>query len=417
MRLVVNVPTFNERENIEEVIKKILKESKNLPGVDLHVLVSDSNSPDGTGQIVKKISSSNPRVHYLNVREMGLGVGVYKGHRFAIDRLKADVLAQMDGDLSHDPATLPQMYSYIKKGFSLVNGSRLTKGGSNLLGWHRRLFTRGSALYCKISWGTFNLTEYTNSYRMFTKKLFESINFAKVPWKSKTYIIQPAFLHAALETGAKIKEVPITFRDRKKGYSKAKIVSYTFEVLKFGLKIRLQKSKTIIKFLIVGATSYYLSAALLGILNRGEVYAIPFLSKYVIFSLSKPLLSHLPSEAASKLLFFNLNRLFVSAVISIEVAIIYNFFFHDNWTFKYRSRHDSPLTRLLKFNFSSIASPIIQLVSIHVAAQVLKLHEQVGLAVGVVLGLFINYLVNVLWIWKEKSAPESSSAKTKSQPA
>ncbi|MDP2632483.1 MAG: glycosyltransferase [Candidatus Curtissbacteria bacterium] len=394
MKLVVNIPTYNEKENIEEVIKKVLAQSKNLKNVDLHVLVSDSHSPDGTGSIVKKISQTNPRVHYLDVVQMGLGVGVYKGHRFAVDRLKADVLAQMDGDLSHDPSTLPQMYEYIKKGNSLVNGSRLMKGGKNMLGWHRRLFTRGSAIYCKVSWGTFNLTEYTNSYRMFTKKLFESIDFSKVPWKSKTYIIQPAFLHAAIVAGAKIKEVPITFQDRKKGYSKAKIVSYTFEVLKFGLKIRILKSKVIIKFLIVGATSYYLSAALLGILNRGEVYAVPFLSKFVIFSLSKPLFS---------------NNLFLSSVIAIEFAIIYNFIFHDNWTFKSRSHHDPKIVRLLKFNFSSISSPLIQLVSIHFAVQVLKLHEQAGLAAGVLFGLFVNYFVNILWIWKDKPAHQKTA--------
>ena len=125
------------------------------------------------------------------------------------------------------------MVKHIFDGYDLVIGSRLIKGGKNLLGWHRRLFTSGSALYSKIAWGTFSISEYTNSYRVFTKQLFEKINFAKVPWKSKTYIIQPAFLYAAITAGAKIKEVPITFTDRKKGYSKAKIVSYILDVLKF----------------------------------------------------------------------------------------------------------------------------------------------------------------------------------------
>src|SRR3989338_4978893 len=118
MRLVVNVPTYNEKENIEEIIKKI--------------------------------SQINPKVHYLDVKQKGLGVGIYKGHRWAIDKLKADILAQMDGDLSHDPQVLPQMVDYIKKGYDLVNGSRLISGGKNLLGLHRRIFTRGSALFCKI---------------------------------------------------------------------------------------------------------------------------------------------------------------------------------------------------------------------------------------------------------------------------
>src|SRR3989304_1722795 len=177
MRLVVNIPTYNEKENIEEVIRRVLAVAKKIPDIDLHVLISDSHSPDGTDKIVKNITRSNPKVHYLDVKERGLGVGLVKGHRFAIDRLKADILAQMDGDLSHDPQTLPEMVSYIQEGYDLVNGSRLMKNGKNLLGWHRRLFTRGSALFCKLSLGTFKVTEYTNSYIAFNSRLLENICF------------------------------------------------------------------------------------------------------------------------------------------------------------------------------------------------------------------------------------------------
>ncbi|HSX18672.1 MAG TPA: glycosyltransferase [Candidatus Saccharimonadales bacterium] len=401
MRLVVIVPTYNEKDNVEEIIKKILSEGKNFPqGTDLHVLISDSHSPDGTGDVVKKITKTNPKVHYIDVKERGLGIGLVKGHRYAIDKLKADVLAQMDADLSHDPSTLPQMLKAINEGYDLVNGSRLAKGGHNLLGWHRRLFTRGSALYCKLTWGTFKLSEFTNSYRVFTKKLFEKIDFTKIPWKSKTYIIQPAFLYAAIKAGAKIKEIPITFTDRKNGYSKAKIVSYTLDVLIFGLKVRLEKSKTIIKFLIVGTTSYFLSATILGLLYRGEAYVIPFLSKIPIRIFSKPLLSAISETGTNTIAFISLDRLFVASIIAIEVAIIYNFFLHENWTFKDRSHTGLILTRLFKFNLSSIASPIIQIVTISVFANVLRLHEQIGLAVGVFIGLFVNYFVNILWIWK-----------------
>lgn len=396
MRLVVNIPTYNERDNVEEIIKKILNERRKLPNIDLHILVSDSHSPDGTSEIVKKIQKENPRVHYLDVKDRGLGIGIVKGHRYAIDKLKADILAQMDGDLSHDPSTLPQMYDEVSKGFDLIVGSRLMKGGKNRLGWHRRLFTKGSALFCKISWGTFHLTEYTNSYRMFTKKLFEKINFNKVPWKSKTYIIQPSFLYAAIIAGAKIKEIPITFQDRKKGYSKAQIVAYTIDVIKFGIKVRFQKSKTFIKFLIVGSVSYLINAFLLGILNRGDAFFIDLLSK--------PLLSMIPTiESSPQILFLHLDRLFVSSVISIQASIVFNFIFHDSWTFKYRSRQGSKIKRFFKFNVTSLGSPLIQLISILMFARIFGLHEQAGLAIGVVIGLFFNYTVNLLWIWKPKS--------------
>ncbi|MCR4325013.1 MAG: glycosyltransferase [Candidatus Curtissbacteria bacterium] len=393
MRLVVNIPTYNERENIEEIIKRVLEQSKNLKDLDLHVLVSDSHSPDGTGDVVKKISRYNPRVHYLDVKERGLGVGIVKGHRYAINKLKADLLAQMDGDLSHDPSSLPKMVDYIKEGYDLVNGSRMTKGGKNLLGWHRRLFTKGSALYCRLAWGTWKLTEYTNSYRVFTKKLFENIDFKNVPWKSKTYIIQPAFLYAAIRAGAKIKEVPITFTDRKNGYSKAKIIHYIIDVLFFGIKVRLKRSKTFVKFLSVGTLTYFVNAISLGLLNRGQIYNLPVVSK--------PLLDFIPPyDGAPQFLFITIDRLLVASIISIELSIIINFLFHDNWTFKHRSHKGHQVVRFFKFNITSIGSPIIQLVSILFFARALGMHEQIGLAVGVVIGLFFNYFINLLWIWR-----------------
>ena len=393
MRVVVTLPTYNENDNIAEIIARVLSQAKNLPNVDLHVLVSDSHSNDGTGETVKRITKHNSKVHYLDVKERGLGIGLIRGHRFAINRLKADILAQMDADLSHDPSTLPQMVAYIKKGYDLVNGSRLTKGGKNLLGLHRRIFTRGAALICRLAWGQFGLTEFTNSYRVFTKELFEKIDFSKVPWRAQTYIIQPAFLHAAIKAGAKIKEIPITFEDRKRGYSKSKIYHYIIDILFFGAKVRIHKSKTLIKFLMVGSASYLINASLLGILNRGDLFFIPVLNK--------PLLSIIPTEElAPHLLFINLDRLLISSIISIQASIIFNFIFHENWTFKYRSREGSKIRRFLKFNLTSFGSPLIQLASILFFARVFTLHEQIGLAIGVVIGLFFNYAVNLLWIWK-----------------
>ena len=401
MRLVVVLPTFNEAENIEEIIGEIIRTGKKLNGVDLHILVSDSHSPDGTADIVKRISRNNPRIHYLDVKVRGLGVGLVKGHRYAIDRLRADVLAQMDADLSHDPSTLPEMLSYLDKGFNLINGSRLAKGGRNLLGWHRRLFTSGSALYCKVAWGIFYLTEFTNSYRVFTKELFEKIDFTKIPWKAKTYIIQPSFLYGAIKAGAKIKEVPITFKDRKKGYSKTHIILYILDVLRFGLKVRLERSKTLLKFLTVGASSYFLNAVILGLLYRGSIYSFP--------NLKNPLLSFI-SDQGFKIGLLHLDRLLFSSIISIEISIIYNFIFHENWTFKDRSHKGLFMGRLAKFNLTSAGSPLIQLGSILFFAKILGRSEQIGLAVGVILGIFVNYTLNLIWIWKPKDSQKVNKA-------
>ncbi len=154
---------------------------------------------------------------------------------------------------------------------------------------------------------------------------------------------------------------------------------------------------------MVGSISYLINAFLLGILNRGDFYFLPLLNE--------PLLSIIPTvESAPRFLSLTFDRLLVSSVISIQASIIFNFIFHENWTFKYRSREGPKLRRFLKFNLTSFGSPIIQLASILIFARIFQLHEQIGLAIGVVIGLFFNYAVNMLWIWKAK--PEHSKVQT-----
>ena len=100
----------------------------------------------------------------------------------------------------------------------------------------------------------------------------------------------------------------------------------------------------------------------------------------------------IPETGAPKLFFLILDRLFVASLISIELSIVFNFIFHENWTFKERSHKGFVLLRFLKFNLTSIISPVIQLASILIFVRVLHLHEQIGLATGVLVGLVFNYL-------------------------
>lgn len=188
-------------------------------------------------------------------------------------------------------------------------------------------------------------------------------------------------------------EVPITFEDRKRGYSKAKIISYTLDVLKFGIKVRLQRSKTFAKFLAVGTFSYFVNAIALGLLYRGNIYSLRIISK--------PLLAKIPEPATLKIFSLPIDRLLIASIISIELSIILNFIFHENWTFKNRSHQGRVVIRFLKFNITSAGSPVIQLISILTSVRIFNLNEQVGLAFGVTIGLFANYFLNVLWVWKE----------------
>ncbi len=225
-KVVVVLPTYNEKDNIEEMVSNVLDQSKNIPDFNLEVLISASHSPDGTLELAQKIASKNPKVHALDVIDRGIGVGFIKGHEYAIEKLGADILVQMDADLSHDPADIPKMLEEIKKGYDLVLGSRLIPGGANKLQWHRQLFSFGASLFCRIMLGLWNVHDFTPSFRAFTKELFLKIDKNKIPWQSKTFIFQPAFIYTAIEAGAKFTEVPIIFVDRRKGRSKAKIIEY-----------------------------------------------------------------------------------------------------------------------------------------------------------------------------------------------
>src|SRR3989344_4341199 len=106
-RIAVVIPTYNEEESIASLIQDILKQEKFLKNYSLHVVIADSHSPDRTEEEVLKVAKTNKNVHYLDVKEMGIGVGLVKGHLYAIDKLGADYLVQLDGDGQSDPAQIP----------------------------------------------------------------------------------------------------------------------------------------------------------------------------------------------------------------------------------------------------------------------------------------------------------------------
>ena len=123
----------------------------------------------------------------------------------------------------------------------------------------------GSSLVFRILVGPFGIREVTNSARAFTPELFKRINFDRLPWREQTFIVQPAFLNEAILAGAKYKEVPLVFKNRAEGYSKNKVVNYTYDVITYAIDARLHKwginfplfyitrrAKTLIKFGVVG---------------------------------------------------------------------------------------------------------------------------------------------------------------------
>lgn len=232
MKPFVMIPTYNEKENIKNLIDKIL----GLNIKDLHIVVSDDNSPDGTWKIVQEISRKNKNVHLL-LRKKGKGRG-FAGRDGFIYCLKhnADAIIEMDADMSHDPKYIPAMLKELKNA-DVVLGSRRVEGakevGRNFI---RRMTTYLANLYTRIMLGI-KVKDCNSGFRCFKRKVLEKINLEKLESKGPS-IVQEVLFKAHLK-GFKIKEIPITFVNRTKGYSKlgiTQLLAGYFMVLK--LKIQ-----------------------------------------------------------------------------------------------------------------------------------------------------------------------------------
>jgi len=365
-KVVVVLPTYNESENIEDMITLVLAQQKKVKDWELFVLVSDSHSPDGTGDVVNKIKKNNDHVELLDVKERGIGVGLLKGYEYAFNKMDADAIIQMDADLQHDPKEIPNFLRAIDEGYSFVQGSRFIQGGKNELEWYRRFFSRAANLYSRILMGVYRVHEFTTSYRAFTKELFNRLDFAKIPWRGKSFLFQPAFLYACLNQGAKVKEIPIVFVDRSRGLSKMEIVHYILDLSLFGIRVRYKKSGRFLKFCVVGTIGFIINTMGLELLVRLNIH---------------------PALAGG---------------IGAEAAIISNFFLNNFWTFQEKKialKH-LPL-KFLQFNTTSFGALLIQIVTIFIGVTLTGMGTyRIFYLLGVGLGLFWNYFMYSRVIWK-----------------
>jgi dolichol-phosphate mannosyltransferase len=211
---LVIIPTYNEKENIEKIIRKVFS----LAG-GFHLLVVDDGSPDGTADIIKSLQSEfSGKLHLLERSgKLGLGTAYIAGFKWALQR-DYEYIFEMDADFSHDPEDLNRLYDTCSKGADVVVGSRYTKGG-NVANWpwDRIFISKGGAFYTKlILWMPVN--DPTAGFVCYNRKVLATIPLDKVHFIG--YAFQIEMKYRAWKLGFKIAEVPITFRDRKEGTSK-----------------------------------------------------------------------------------------------------------------------------------------------------------------------------------------------------
>ncbi len=212
---IVIIPTYNEIENIEKIVRKVFT----LPG-DFHILIVDDGSPDGTADAVKRLQTAFPTQLFLLERKgkQGLGTAYIAGFRWGIEK-KYNYIFEMDADFSHNPDDLPRLYEACRKdGYAMSVGSRYTQGG-RVENWpmNRILISYGASVYVRlITW--MPVKDCTAGFVCYQRKVLENIDLNAVRFIGYAFQIEMKF--RAWKAGFSIKEVPITFVDRKEGHSK-----------------------------------------------------------------------------------------------------------------------------------------------------------------------------------------------------
>ena len=209
---LVIIPTYNESENIERIIKDVFH---HVP--DIHILVVDDNSPDGTAQLVKELQKEYPAVHLLQrEKKDGLGQAYLAGFKFALQK-GYEYIFEMDADFSHDPKEIPNFLKAIDEA-DMVLGSRYIRG-VNVVNWplQRLLLSYFANMYTRFVTGM-PVQDATGGYKCIRREVLEAIDFDRI--HSSGYAFQIELTFKAWRKGFRIKEIPIIFVDRVYGQSK-----------------------------------------------------------------------------------------------------------------------------------------------------------------------------------------------------
>lgn len=370
MKLVIIIPTYNERDNIIALLEQLHTVMKSISGFTTSYLVVDDNSPDGTQKLVRSYQKKFSDVYLLTGSKEGLGKALLRGISYAVKQMGAQIILQMDADLSHDPKVIPQFLAAIGKGADFVVGSRYIPGGSIPDNWgiHRKIQSVVGNAIVRFGLGRPYIHDWTGGFRAYRKEQFERISGLD---EYRGYVFQIAFLHKAVVNGAHVTEVPIHFTDRRFGRSKIIPSEYIRNVFMYIIAARAKspRVKKIIKFLLVGGLGFVINTVVLEI----------FVS-----------LGFHPS---------------VGSALGAECAIISNFLLNNNWTFRDRKIEKTRrFHKFLQFNGTSVGAIAIQ------AGIVLAGTHRYGLDTyryfyifGVLASLSWNYFMYSRVIWKKNN--------------
>lgn len=393
MKVVILAPTYNEKGNINKLIQ-ILEERifPQIKNYNMSILVADDYSPDGTAGEVKKLMKKWSNIEISLGEKHGLGTAIIRGMTYAIEKMDADVIFEIDADLQHDPDKIPEFLKKIERGADMVIGNRYSDGGSIPKNWPfmRKLFSIVANLFVRTVFMKFSIHDWTGGFRALKKEVFLKEKEKLTNYKG--YIFQISFLHKVMRDGFKIEEVPFDFSDRTLGKSKIAPAGYIIEVVRFVVFTRFQEiiGGKFGKFLVVGGT---------GFIINWVVFNLVVVKFDVIKHILPPLLSNHPPETSN--------------LLGAILAVFSNYNLNNLWTFGER-RAKTPggyLIKLVQFYATSAVGVIfIQTGTIFLLGSLFgrdnKLHINIYFLIGTGLLLIWNFTVYNKIIWRKKKAPK-----------
>ena len=358
------LPTYNEEENIENIIQQILKEEKNQSKHTFSILVVDDNSTDETQTIVQRYISLNSKVHLVTGQKKGLGDAYKRGFKFALNDLKADLIFQMDSDGQHDTSLIPHFVSSIEEGRDVVIGSRFVEGGTTPdFSFSRLIMSKVGNLLVRYVGGITQVKDCTSGYRAIRASYLKELDFSYL--STRGYSFQSSLICDLAWRGANISEIPIEFSSRQGGDSKLALrdqIEFLLNIPRLGFR----NLEDFMKYSLVGVSGVFVNLGLYLFLTR----------------------------------YYEISEV-VAPLIAIESALISNFILNNFWTFGKRITQSRIRVKFVKFHLVSGFSALINYSAFLTLFLVFGLYDILANLIGIGLAAIVNYLINSNWTWKD----------------
>lgn len=379
-KVVIVMPAYNEAQNIALMVHELFsKEFPKIDGVEMHLLVVDDFSPDGTGDVVKNLMKHHKNLHILQKDKEGLGWAYVRGIQYAMKTLHADAILEMDADFQHPPKFVKPMVDAYLFGADYAIGSRYIKGGSVPSEWaiSRKAVSFFGNLFIRTVLLNFKIHDLTTGFRLSrVNGVLDKIDLEKLMDLDR-FAYKVDLLYQCLKNSKKTVEVPLEFAARTKEKSKFnwKEMVATFTV---AIILGIKDKQRFIKFGIVGGTGFVVNFV-----------GLEFLKRFGFTT-------------------------FVATLLATEAAIISNFIFNNIWTFKDKviTKVSEIFIQFFKFNFSSLFAVIVQPFIVSGAVKFFGDSSLVHLG-ALLFALFAvvlpyNYIVYNLFIWRTWKTPKFS---------